>query len=243
MAWRCTRGRPSRARVTVSRSRTRSSPGGLQGPPGRGRRALRSRGPGHPGGRRDRGTPLVQAGLMLPAAQEVDGPVARDAQEPAGEAPPDGVEAGHLVPAAEEGVLEHLLRQVPVTHDAQGHGVDEAGVAVVEGGQGRLVPLPDAVQEEGLVEGFPTRGWPWRGPAQARQDLRRCAPPLPSRGFAATSQHLLAPLSCRRPSRMRRRHRHRLCHRHRRRRSGGYTPASDPEPGLAASPTPHTDRR
>ena len=96
---------------------------------------------------------------MLAAAQEVDGPVAGDAQEPAGEAPTGGVEAGHLVPAAEEGVLEHLLRQVPVTHDAQGHGVDQAGVAVVEGGEGRLVPFPDAVQEAGLVEGSPAGGW------------------------------------------------------------------------------------
>src|SRR6266850_220007 len=83
---------------------------------------------------------LPQPGLMRPAPQEVDGAISGNPHEPPGNAPSCGVVRFPAAPAPQEGVLQHLARQLGVAHDPEREGEDEAPVARVETFEGRLLP-------------------------------------------------------------------------------------------------------
>ena len=66
------------------------------------------------------------------AAEEVDRPVADDAQQPGADAAAGGVEAGAAAPDRDEGLLGHFLGGGAVADDPVGERVGGAAVAVVE---------------------------------------------------------------------------------------------------------------
>jgi hypothetical protein len=71
------------------------------------------------------------AGLMGPAPQRVDSPVAGYSHEPPGHPSSLGVVSLSPVPRAQEGVLQHLARELWVAHDPERQGKSPMSAACV----------------------------------------------------------------------------------------------------------------
>ena len=85
-------------------------------------------------------------------SQGVDGFVTAHRDKPSLKRAATGIPKLRRLPKGGKYILEHLFGQGPFLAQPEHKRVKQPGIAVVDGGQGFFVPLPDAFHEFGVAE-------------------------------------------------------------------------------------------